>query len=126
MILTGIRMIWIGTLLLVVVASLLPMPSMAEMPAHSDKFAHFAAYATLGLLAMLSLSGMRKSVLAAAAMVALGIAVELVQGVLPWRSFEWLDIAANTIGVLAGSALALAVMALGFRTSGADPRPVRG
>jgi glycopeptide antibiotics resistance protein len=45
----------------------------------------------------------------AAAFVAMGIALEFIQGALGYRSFEVFDMYANTLGVLLGWAAALAL-----------------
>jgi VanZ family protein len=106
------RALWILAMLGVIVGSLIPLDLPESMPLPGDKLQHLAAYALLALLAMLSYRPLRWALAAAVAMVALGIAIELVQYLLPWRLFEWLDILANTAGVALGMALGAAVRSL--------------
>lgn len=110
-------MTWLAAVA-VVVLSLAPMPTVGDVPRHADKAAHFIAYAGLGLLAMLSQYTLRRRLLAAAAVIGLGLIVECVQGVLPWRSFEWLDIVANSAGVVAGGGVAVVARNGGARLPG--------
>ena len=66
----------------------------------SDKLLHLLGYALLGVLAVLS--GLRWP-LAVAALVGLGLALELAQGSVGYRSFEWLDLAADGVGAVLGA-----------------------
>jgi VanZ family protein len=52
--------------------------------------------------------------------------LELAQYVLPYRSFDFADLAANTLGALTGYALALAVLVLVIRPADAALRGARG
>lgn len=64
-----------------------------------DKVAHLFAYAVLMFWFMQIVSGTSSRLAAATGLVSLGIALEVVQAILPYRTFELLDIAANTLGV---------------------------
>ena len=74
----------------------------------TDKIGHFGAYAVLSFLFLRSLrSEGRISVfaiaLALAASTLYGVLLEMLQGTFfPHRQFEWEDILANSLGVLAG------------------------
>jgi VanZ family protein len=102
-----VRALWITAMLLVLVTALIPVPTLRELPSHTDKLVHLLCYFVLGLLAVLSQRGSGARLAAATAMAAFGIVVELLQGLLPWRSFEWMDIVANVAGVAIGSVTGL-------------------
>lgn len=90
----------------VIVGSLLPGPVIREItPAISDKLMHIGAYFAL----MLWFAGLYPRVRhprVAAALLALGIALDVLQGVATrTRSFELLDIAADAVGLIAALAL---------------------
>ncbi|RXK47488.1 VanZ family protein [Halorientalis pallida] len=67
-----------------------------------DKWLHAVGYATLTLLVAYALSGATKRWPAVAVAVAAiyGAGIEVVQSVLPFRSFDVLDVLANTLGAL--------------------------
>ncbi len=104
-----LRTLWISATVLVLITALVPVPHIRELPSQTDKLVHLLCYFVLGLLATLSQRGTVPRFSAAAAMAVFGIVVELLQGLLPWRSFEWLDIAANFSGVALGSGAAWAL-----------------
>jgi len=79
--------------------SLLPPEDIPPTLGLSDKVLHLLGYAVLGVLAVLS--GLRWPV-ALAAVIGLGSVLEMVQGLLGYRSFEWLDLVADAIGAAAG------------------------
>jgi VanZ family protein len=76
---------------------------------YGDKLEHFLAYAALMFwFAFLYRSGPAR--LAYALMwIAMGVALEFAQGATSYRSYELADMAANTLGVLAGAAAALSL-----------------
>ena len=75
----------------------------------SDKLGHFAAYGLL-MFWFTRLYVRRAARMAYAALfIAMGIALEFMQGHLGYRTYEVFDMAANTIGVLLGWAAALAL-----------------
>jgi VanZ family protein len=105
---TRVRTLWLVAtwLLVALVVYLSVTPRSPELPLHGgDKYGHFVAYGTLMLLFAQLYAGSRRWA-AAAALVALGIALEFVQRWTGYRSFDPWDIAANTAGVLAGFVLA--------------------
>lgn len=109
---TTVRTLWIIATLLVLVSALAPLPAAPDLPSYSDKLVHFACYLVLGWLATLAQRRRQAQLLATAGMVVLGVAIECLQGLLPWRSFEWLDMVANGAGVVTGYLLAVAVIGL--------------
>ena len=88
--------------------SLTPSPPTVDF-AESDKVGHFIAYG--GLMFWFSMLYVKRAprIAYAAGFIAMGVGLEFVQRWLGYRSFELLDMAANTIGVLLGLALALAM-----------------
>lgn len=89
-------------------------PALPEVDlAHGDKLGHFVAYGLL-MFWFAQLYRARKVRIAyAAGFIAMGIALEFVQGALGYRTYDWLDMGASTLGVLGGWAAALAVPRLG-------------
>ncbi|WP_290648994.1 VanZ family protein [Aquisalimonas sp.] len=100
------RWLWLLAMTFIVIGSLIPLSIPDEALVPGDKLQHIAAYALLGLLAMLAFSSLPLAAIAAVAMVGLGVAIEVVQYFLPWRQFEWLDMAANALGVALGMTMA--------------------
>jgi VanZ family protein len=88
----------------VVYASLAPATAVPPAGA-ADKVAHLVAYAILQLVAATAFCGRRSLLHAALALIAVGGGLELIQTQIPSRSAEWLDFAANTVGVLMASAI---------------------
>jgi VanZ family protein len=87
--------------LAVIVGSLLPAPIIREItPAISDKLMHFGAYFVL-MVWFAGLYPRGKHVLLAVALVALGTALDILQGTATrTRSFDLLDIAADAVGIV--------------------------
>ena len=104
-----IRKLWLilGWLLILLVIVLSLAPVSIEVPVEeADKFGHVAAYAALMLwFANLYETLTRRSMLAIG-FVALGVALEFVQGGTGYRTFEVADMAADALGVAVGWALA--------------------
>jgi len=77
--------------------------------AYGDKLGHFAAYALLmfwfGYLHRRSQARIAYALL----WIAMGVGLEFAQGATGYRSLELGDMAANTLGVLAGAAAALSL-----------------
>lgn len=87
----------------VVWLSVTPAPLEIDLD-RGDKLGHFLGYAAM----MFWFSQLyTRRVELALAFVALGVALELVQGTLGYRTTELLDMLANAAGVLAGWALAV-------------------
>jgi hypothetical protein len=99
------RRLWLYTghalLASLIVFSLAPSaPSAVDVL--GDKLVHLIAYAVLmGWYAQLWF-GLGQRILAAAGLVALGLILELLQGLGGVRHLDWLDAAANTAGVALG------------------------
>ena len=85
----------------VILGSLLPGPVIREItPAISDKVMHFSAYFAL-MVWFAGLYPRSKHVRVAVALVALGTALDILQGTATrTRSFELLDIVADAVGIV--------------------------
>lgn len=81
------------------VGSLMPRVPMPQAP-FGDKLVHAAGYAALAVSWRLALQGPSAATLLG--VLAFGAAIECVQGLLPWRSFEWADMLANGVGAALG------------------------
>jgi VanZ family protein len=103
--------LWSISLVLVVTGSLLPASSpvvraVGKLPV-SQKVLHFLAYTWLALLALLAIRRWHSAMLAALAMILLGVALEFGQKLVPGRSFEIRDMFINGFGVLTGVAIGI-------------------
>ena len=99
-----------GWLLAAAIVWLSLAPPPAEPGVHiPDKLAHFLAYGVL--MAWFGLLYRRRNARLAygALWIGMGIALEFAQGATTYRSFELADMAANTLGVLAGALAALSL-----------------
>jgi len=93
---------WCISILIVVYYSLVPQ---VEFPVDfwsADKLYHCAAYGWLAVLPLLGFANPRRASSAAFSMILLGILLEIGQYFIPGRSFSFLDITANTLGVALG------------------------
>lgn len=95
---------WLG-IAIVTYYTLIPDPPQLDME-EGDKVQHIVAYASLSLWFFQVLLSRPSRLLAAAGLIAMGIALEFVQGMTGYRFFSVADMAANTLGVLAGWLLA--------------------
>jgi VanZ family protein len=77
-----------------------------------DKIGHLAAYGVLMLWFCVLYRRKRVRAFYALGFVALGVVLEFMQGNLGYRTFDLLDMAANTAGVMAGWGLASSVRIL--------------
>lgn len=95
---------------LVVVLSLIPTPTVPPVTETvDDKIAHCLAYAVV--MAWFAVVAPRTSWWRlAAAVIALGIALEFCQGLLPYRTASFADALANTLGVVIGAGIAWLVV----------------
>ena len=99
---------WICALLATVVASLLPVFLLPVVPPGGDKFEHLGGYAVLAAAAVQLFAGRIALWRAAVGLVALGVALEIAQGVFTTtRQMDAMDALANTGGVVLGMATAL-------------------
>ena len=100
------RSAWlVGGLLLVglvVYLSLTPHPPQPLSFPQSDKLEHGFAYASLSLWFCQLFLQARSRIVVVAALVALGVLLEILQGMSGYRYFEYADMLANSVGVLAG------------------------
>ena len=95
--------IWIAMIGGVVASSLLPGHDLPEVPDGFDKVEHFLGYLLLGAWAVMLFAARRAQAVAAAGLIALGVALEVAQGA--WtvsRMADSADALANSLGVLAG------------------------
>jgi VanZ family protein len=100
--------VWIAALLATVVASLLPVFLLPMVPPGGDKLEHFGGYALLAAAAVQLFAGKRALWRAAVGLIALGIALEIAQGVFTTtRQMDVVDAIANTCGVAGGMAIVL-------------------
>ena len=106
--------LWCLAWLIIAVLMLAPVSSPVRV-SHGDLIAHFLAFAGLAFGTVgFSWRGAELTLLAAAT-IAGGVALEVGQGLVPHRTFDILDIAANTLGAMVGYAGALAVLLLVIR-----------
>lgn len=97
---------WAAMLAATVVVCLLPMPPIAPRIDHFDKIEHAVGYALLAAYAAMLFATRRGLLAACAGLVALGIAIEGLQALVPWRGADALDVVANTAGIAFGALLA--------------------
>ena len=81
---------------------------------HGDKFGHMASYLLLMFWFAQLYVEARTRVAYAVAFVAMGVALELLQGQVPSRVTDMADMGANAIGVLLGWAAALLLPRIRF------------
>jgi VanZ family protein len=113
--------LFVPALAVVTWGELTPHPPPLEGPLVWDKADHFTAYFGLALLASLAW-GLRRSVLLIMlGIIALGGALEILQS-FTGRDAEWLDEFANSLGALAGTAVACAYLAIPRRLVGGTKR----
>lgn len=95
-------LLWCISICIVIYLSLIPQ---VEFPVdfwNADKVYHCAAYAWLAMLSMMSFPHRRFALSAALSMILLGVMLEIGQYYIPGRSFSFLDITANSLGVILG------------------------
>lgn len=100
-------MLWWMLLALTLIVCLLPMPRLAPQVEHFDKFEHIAGHAALAAFAAMLYATRRALLKAGVGLLLLGLLIEALQALVPWRSADALDLLANAIGTLLGLALAM-------------------
>ena len=106
--------LWCVAWLVVAVLMLAPLRSPLDV-SHGDLIAHFAVFACLAFATVgFSHRGTELTLLALAT-VAGGVALEFAQGLVPHRTVDILDMAADTLGVMVGYGGALTVLLLLIR-----------
>lgn len=106
-------MFWAVAVTTVVVGSLLPSATLMRLHydsiAANDKVVHFMGYTVLAIVpvAFVELAGM--GIALAATMIPMGVLLEFLQRLVPGRSFEIGDMVANSLGVIAGTLVALCI-----------------
>jgi VanZ family protein len=102
------RRIWLllawGMVVSVVVLSLIPVE--VDLGEGRDKIAHFLAYGSLSLGFGMLFGGRARQLGIALAFAAMGVALEFLQGLTDYRTFEIADMIANAIGAALGWGLA--------------------
>lgn len=88
----------------VVVLSLIPLD--LDLRDHRDKLAHALAYFSLSFWFGMLLEGRGRQLMAALGFAAMGVAIEFLQGLTDYRTFDVFDMVANAIGAAIGFGLA--------------------
>jgi VanZ family protein len=105
--------LWIAAILVVAVGELLPGGSAplnwVDSLGVSDKIEHFTAYFGLAVIPVLGFDP-RRGLTAALSMILLGVLLDVAQKFIPGRNFDLADIAANTVGVFGGLAVARLIL----------------
>jgi len=82
------------------------MRAIGKLPV-SEKILHFCGYTSLALITLAAVPHRSTAVLAALAMILLGVALEFGQTLVPGRTFEIRDMFINGFGVLTGIAIGI-------------------
>ena len=98
------RRVWLvlGWVMVVAVLVLSLIPLSVDLSEGRDKVSHFVAYGSLMFWFGMLYPGWRKQAAAALGFVAMGIAVEYLQRLTGYRSFDVADMVADAIGVALG------------------------
>jgi glycopeptide antibiotics resistance protein len=88
----------------VVVLSLIPLD--VDLLENEDKLAHFVAYGSLAFWFGMLFEGRGRQLGAALGFTAMGVALEFLQGLTDYRTFEIADMIANAMGAALGWGLA--------------------
>lgn len=93
-------------ILAMIVVALLPMPpGIGDVP-YGDKLGHALAFAGLVLWFAQIYPQSADRLRCVLGAIALGALIEVLQAFVPWRSAEWLDLAADSLGATLGFTLA--------------------
>ena len=88
----------------VTVLSLIPVD--VDLGEGRDKVAHFVAYGSMSFWFAMLFQGRARQVCIALAFAAMGVAIEFIQGLTDYRTFEVADMIANALGAALGWGLA--------------------
>lgn len=103
-----------GLVALVIYLSLMPAPPQVLTFDWSDKFEHGLAYTSMSwCFCQLYRTGAQR-IRVVVALIAMGIVIEILQGLSGYRFFEYADILANSVGVWAGFLLARTALGRAF------------
>ncbi|MBT7605496.1 MAG: VanZ family protein [Kordiimonadaceae bacterium] len=97
------KVIWGLMVLVVVILSLLPQDQISTQLSFNDKVAHFLIYFILTFIALLSSTKKHSLLSILAIQILIGICLEVAQSFIPGRFPEFLDVIANSLGVLVGA-----------------------
>ncbi len=104
------RLGWLGVIILVVLCVIPMLPPKPGAWPFTDKIQHAGSYLVLmGWFAVIERPAERLAT--AAWLLLLGTGIELVQGLLPYRTASWGDLAADGLGIVLGAGLAALVPA---------------
>lgn len=107
---SGLRRAWIAIgwvgVIAVVVLSLIPSPPQVLPMDQADKAEHMLAFGSLMFWFAQVYLPLRARLATAGLLVALGVAIEFVQGQTGYRSFEYADMGADCAGIFVGWVLA--------------------
>jgi len=109
-----LKLIFIAYALLVMTFSLIPT-AIGGSAMYADKLAHFIAYGGMGFLAYISVASVNKRVYLFLLVISLGVVLEFFQLYIPGRSASFVDIMANTLGVIVGYFVGWILLAVAFR-----------
>jgi VanZ family protein len=103
--------LWIAAIVAAIVLSLAPVPRIDLPIDHFDKLEHAGGYALLAAFAAMLFKERRALLMAMLGLLGLGLLMELVQAMIPWRTGDPLDVLANTAGILLGAGVAATPLA---------------
>lgn len=103
-------LLWVAGVFAIITGSLLPGTTVSLLETASmhfnDKALHFCGYLLVATLPNFALKRRSVALACALGLIPMGICLEFLQRLVPGRSFELVDMAANTAGVLTGLAVA--------------------
>jgi len=105
-----LRILFWGWVAFVVAASLLPAGTSLPRVPINDKLGHFASYAVLALLGTPLVRSPGGRALLWLSIVGLGGALEALQTLVPGRTAEGGDLAADALGAVAGVTVCIAIL----------------
>jgi cell division septation protein DedD len=112
-----ITVLWLGGVLFLIVASLIPQAGLSEIDSGfgKDKIARVIIFALLAFYPAAFFPSIRMGLITSTSIAPLGFVLELFQRYVPGRNFSPGDMIANNVGAVAGILLALAIRFF-FRT----------